>query len=64
MSQEAKRLYRTRKNKIFFGVCSGLGDYFNADPVLIRLIFIALFFCLGATLIFYILMCLIVPYET
>ena len=36
---EAKRLYRSRTNKVIGGVCGGLSDYFNLDVVLIRLIF-------------------------
>ena len=37
-----KRLYRSRKDKILAGVCGGLGEYFNLDPVIIRVIFIML----------------------
>ncbi|MDR1810522.1 MAG: PspC domain-containing protein [Prevotella sp.] len=37
-----KRLYRNPDNKVFAGVCSGLGSYFNIDPVIIRILFIAL----------------------
>ena len=32
-----KRLYRNKKNGIVFGVCEGIGDYLNIDPVLIQL---------------------------
>lgn len=34
------RLLRSRTEKILGGVCGGLGDYFNIDPVLVRLIFV------------------------
>jgi len=40
MAQEAKRLYRSKKNKVFAGICGGVGEYFNIDPVLIRLIWV------------------------
>lgn len=33
----ARRLYRDMENSKLGGVCSGLGKYFNIDPVLIRL---------------------------
>ena len=35
-----KRLYRSKKNKVFAGICGGVGEYFNVDPVLIRLIWV------------------------
>ncbi|MBS0025838.1 PspC domain-containing protein [Chitinophaga sp. 22321] len=34
-----KRLYRDPENKVLSGVCSGLGAYFNVDPVIFRIIF-------------------------
>lgn len=37
-----KRLYRSVKNKMFAGVCGGLAEYFNIDPVIVRLIFVVL----------------------
>lgn len=35
-----KRLYRQPNGKMIAGVCTGLGDYFNADPVFVRVIFL------------------------
>lgn len=37
-----KRLYRSADNKVFAGVMGGLGEYFNVDPVLLRLGYILL----------------------
>ena len=34
-----KHLHRSIKHSIIFGVCGGIGEYFNIDPVIIRLIF-------------------------
>jgi phage shock protein PspC (stress-responsive transcriptional regulator) len=42
MVQHVKRLYRSRNEKILGGVCGGLGEYFEVDPVLIRLIWVVL----------------------
>lgn len=36
-----KRLYRNPEGAVFGGVCSGLGTYFRADPVWVRLILLA-----------------------
>ena len=37
-----KRFYRSRSNQVIAGVCAGLGEYFQLDPVLVRVIFILL----------------------
>src|SRR3990170_3096246 len=44
-----KQLYRDQKRKILGGVCAGLGNYFNVDPLWIRLLFAALLFVYGFT---------------
>ena len=36
-----KTLKKSR-NKVFAGVCGGLGEYFNIDPVIVRLIWVVL----------------------
>lgn len=56
-----KRLYRNLKNRVFGGVCSGLGDYLNVDPLWIRLIWIPLTFFYGMGFIVYIILWIIVP---
>lgn len=35
-----KRLTRSRQNKVLFGLMGGIGEYFDTDPVLIRLLFL------------------------
>ena len=43
----ARRLTRSADDKIIAGVCSGLAQYFNIDPVIIRVIYLGSFlFCL------------------
>lgn len=56
-----KQLYRDQKRKILGGVCSGLGSYFNVDPLWIRLLFAALLFVYGITALIYIVMWIVVP---
>lgn len=41
---KTKRLYRDVENKVFGGVCSGLGAYFGLDKVLFRIALIIIFF--------------------
>lgn len=59
MTGEAKRLYRSRKNRVLSGVCGGIGDYFGIDPVIVRLVFIFT----GVGLLAYIVMAIIIPIE-
>ena len=59
-SLREKRLYRQPKNKMIGGVCTGLGDYFEIDPVILRAIFvIGLFMAWG--FLAYIILWIIVP---
>lgn len=55
-----KRLYRSRENKMLCGVCGGIGEYFNVDATLIRLLFV-LFGCTGSGIVAYIIAAIIIP---
>jgi phage shock protein PspC (stress-responsive transcriptional regulator) len=57
----SKRLMRDQKRKVLGGVCAGLGNYFNVDPLWVRLIFALLLFFYGITFFAYIIMWIIVP---
>jgi len=57
-----KRLYRSRE-KMVAGVCSGLADYLNIDPTIIRILFVVIAFAGGASLLAYLIMWIIVPEE-
>ena len=59
-----KQLYRSKRNKLIGGVCGGLADYFEIDPVIIRIIFIVTTLGWGLSLIAYIILWIIVPEET
>lgn len=41
---KGRKLYRSPKDAIVFGICAGLGDYLQVDPVFVRLIVLALAF--------------------
>lgn len=56
-----KQLLRDQKRKILGGVCSGIGNYFNVDPVWIRLLFALLAFAYGVTILVYVVMWIVVP---
>ena len=55
------RLYRNTKDKVIGGVCSGLGEYWGIDPILMRLLFIVLFFGFGSGFLLYIIMWIVIP---
>lgn len=56
-----KRLYRSSRDKMLGGVCSGLGEYFNVDPTLIRLGVVVAVFGAGAGLLAYLIAWVIIP---
>ncbi|MCX5998948.1 MAG: PspC domain-containing protein [Chloroflexi bacterium] len=58
-----KRLYRSRDGRVIWGICGGLGKYFNVDPVLIRVICVAAVLLGGWTIVAYIIMRFVVPLE-
>lgn len=75
----SKRLYRSVKNKVLCGVCGGVGEYLQVDPVIIRLIWVLLmvvhpwrhlfqvflgFSLVGGSFIFYIMASIIIPKAT
>ena len=59
-----KKLYRTEDNKILAGVCGGVAEYFNLDPTLIRVLWVAVSLFAGAGVILYIIMAIIVPVKS
>ncbi len=63
MPQEPKRLHRSRTKRLIAGVCGGIGEYFNLDPTLVRLVFLLLVFLWGAGIIFYLILAIIIPLE-
>lgn len=60
-----KRLFRSNRDYVLAGVAGGLGEYFNIDPVIIRVIFVFLgIFSGGTFLLGYIILVLIIPRES
>ncbi|MEZ4581854.1 MAG: PspC domain-containing protein [Caldilineaceae bacterium] len=57
-----KRLVRSRTDKMVGGVCGGIGDYFNIDPTLVRVVFaILVLIGVGSPLLLYLLLWIIMP---
>jgi phage shock protein PspC (stress-responsive transcriptional regulator) len=53
-----KRLYRDEQNKVLGGVCSGIANYFNIDPLIVRILWI---FLLGVNVLGYLILWIAVP---
>ncbi|MFA9403943.1 MAG: PspC domain-containing protein [Anaerolineales bacterium] len=65
MTEEVRRLYRSREDRMVAGVCAGLAEYTNLDPTMVRLLFVAVAI-LGAApgiVLAYLAMMVIVPEE-
>ena len=62
---KGKKLLRSRKNKVIAGVCSGIGKYFDVDPVVIRLLWVVLTIFSGffMGILAYIIAWIIIPEE-
>lgn len=55
-----RRLYRDPNSRVLGGVCSGLGAYFNIDPIVFRLLFVlGLFY--GVSVLPYIILWIAIP---
>ena len=58
-----KRLYRSGKNKILGGVCGGLGNYFDVDPTLVRLLWIFFSLIYGIGILAYFIAWIVIPRD-
>lgn len=59
-----KKLYLSGTNKKIGGVCGGLGEYFDVDPTLVRVIFIFItLLSLGLGIVAYILIWMVIPRQ-
>ena len=65
MAKQYQKLYRSRENRMLGGVCGGLGEYFDIDPTLVRLLFVfgAFLGIPGALVLIYLVMLILVPQE-
>ena len=60
-----RRLYRSRHDRMMFGVAGDFARYFNMDPTIFRLIFVGavIFTALCPGIAFYVICALIIPEE-
>jgi phage shock protein C len=56
-----QRLFKSEKDKVFDGVCGGIGEYLGIDPVIVRLLWILLVIFGGTGVVAYLVAMLIIP---
>src|SRR5262245_16492545 len=59
-----KRLYRSQHDRQIAGICAGLADYFNIDPVLMRVALVVFaFLSAGVAIVLYLILIFVIPNE-
>ena len=56
-----KKLYRSARDGMLGGVAAGIAEYFDIDPIIVRLAFVLFVFAGGAGVIVYLIMWIVVP---
>ena len=60
--EKVKRLYRSGRDRLLGGVCSGIADYLHVDPVIVRILWIVFtLLSIGLGIIIYLLAWVIIP---
>lgn len=55
------RMYRDPDHRIIGGVCAGMGAYWRIDPLILRVIFLALILAGGIGLLIYLILYIVLP---
>ncbi len=58
---EHKKLYKSRKDKLIDGVCGGMAEYFDIDPVIVRVVWAVLSFAGGLGIWAYVIAAIVIP---
>ena len=59
-TNDYRKLYKSR-NRMLCGVCGGIGEYFNMDPTVIRLLWIIFSILGGCGILAYIIAAIVIP---
>jgi len=59
--KDMKRFYLSSKDRKIGGVCGGLAEYFDIDPIIVRIVTFALIWCGAVGLWLYLLLWLLAP---
>lgn len=59
-----KNLYRSEESRIIAGVAGGMGEYFEIDPTIVRLIFVLVTIFGGSGILVYLLLWIFIPSKS
>ncbi|MFO7978975.1 MAG: PspC domain-containing protein [Bacteroidales bacterium] len=57
-----KRLHKT-SDRMIFGVCGALAEYFNLDPTIVRIAFVVAALLFGSGILLYLILAIVIPNE-
>ncbi len=57
----ARKIFRSLEDRKIAGICGGLGEYFDIDSTIIRLLWVTMIFAVGTGALAYILAWIIIP---
>lgn len=64
MNSGPRKLYRSRTNRMIFGVCAGLAEFFGIDVTIVRVLFLAgALLGFGSFILIYLVLFFVVPEE-
>ncbi len=63
MSEDVKRLTRSKDDRWLGGVCGGLAQYFGIDSTVVRVIFILSALIIGGGFLIYLILWIVIPLE-
>ncbi len=64
MTENYKRLYRSRSDRMFSGLCAGIGQYIGVDPTVVRALFaLSSIFLFPMPIVVYLVLMFVVPEE-
>jgi phage shock protein C len=63
MSNDVKRLYRSRTDRWLAGICGGIGLYLGLDPTIIRVLFVLFALVIGGGILLYFLLWIVIPLQ-
>ncbi len=59
----ARRLYRSRTEKMIGGVCGGLAEVLDLDPTIVRVVFVLLALLGGHGILLYLILWIVMPRQ-
>lgn len=58
---ETRKLYKSDKDQMLFGVCGGIAEYFKIDSTIVRIALVFFTFCGGSGILLYIIAAIAMP---